>query len=188
MRRLINSFSAFLFKKNKIMKNNICVIEKRFDRFDLLYFENLNDKDDNFYKVYRVTDTVYAKSKNEFKTLIESISVKRMEYLNFWREYAKQDVLAIYDEITEKHLDIEKEIQYMDDNTCFIIRRNDLAINYLNEVDLNIELNRLGNNNWNFIHKKFNALDNKLEKRLDLIENSVRLKQYHLGFKLTFFE
>ncbi len=159
-------------------KSRIGVMEKRFDRFDLLYFENGNDTDEYFYKVYKVTDTVYAKSKSEFKALIESISVKRMEYLNFWREYAKQDVLTVYDEIIEKHLDIEKEIQYMDDNTYFIIRRNDLSVNYLNESDLNIELNRMSKLNFNFTEKKLDSLASVLDERFDILDRLIRIKQF----------
>ncbi len=163
-------------------KNRISVIEKRFDRFDLLYFENGNDTDDAFYQVYKVTDTIYAKNKNEFKALIEFISVKRMEYLNFWREYAKQDVLAVYDEIIEKHLDIEREIQCVNENTCFIIRRNDLAVNYLNEVDLNIGLNRISESNFIFTEKKLDNLSSALDERFSILKRLVCIKQFIQGY------
>lgn len=160
------------------MENKITVIEKRFPKFDLLYFES-NDS----VRVHKITDLIYSKGKENFKNKIKNISKTRFDYINLWIESAKQEIIYTYDSIMENHLEIEKEIQYMDEETYFIIRRSDLKLNYLNDIDLDIELNRASGNNWNFIQKKFEELDLKIDKRLDILENILRVKQFELKFK-----
>lgn len=160
------------------MKNKIIVIEKRFPKFDLIYFES-NDS----VRVHKTTDLIYSKGKENFKNKIKKISKTRFDYINLWRESAKQEIIYAYDSIMENHLEIEKEINYLDEETCFIVRRNDLKLNYLNDVDLEIELNRASGNNWNFIQNKFEELDWKMDKKFDILENILRVKQFELKFK-----
>lgn len=160
------------------MENKIAIIEKRFPKFDLLYFEP-NDS----VRVHKITDLIYSIGKENFKNKIKNISKTRLDYLNLWRESAKKEIIYAYDSIMENHFEIEKEIQYMNEGTCFIIRRNDLKLNYLSDIDLEIELNRASKNNWNYIQNKFEELDWKLDKKFDILENVLRVKQFELKFK-----
>lgn len=160
------------------MENKICIFEKRFPKFDLLYFEpNIS------VRAHKLNDLIYSKGKENFQNKIKNISKTRFDYINLWRESAKKEIIYIYDSIIENHLEIEKEIQYMDEDFCFIIRRNDVLSNYLNEVDLEIELNRASENNLNFIHKRFEELDYKIEKKLDILEHILRIRQLDLKLK-----
>lgn len=178
MRRLLKTFSAFLFKIICKMENKIIVIEKRFDRFDLLYFET-NDS----IRVNKITDLIYSIGKEDFKNKIKNIPKIRLDYLNLWREFSKKEIIYAYDSIIENHLEIEKEIQYANEETCFIIRRNDFKLNHLNKVDLEIELTRASKKNWHFIKNKFEELDWKMDKKFDILENVLRVKQFELKFK-----
>lgn len=160
------------------MENKIAIIEKRFPKFDLLYFEP-NDS----IRVHKITDLIYSKGKGNFKNKIKNIYKTRIDYLNLWRESAKKEIIYAYDSIMENHLEIEREIQYLDEENCFIIRRNDLKLNYLNEVDLEIELNRASVNNLNFIQNKFEELDWKIDKKIVILEYALRLKELELKLK-----
>lgn len=160
------------------MENKLTVIEKRFPKFDLIYFESIYFSD-----VYKNTDLIYSKSKSDFENKIKNVTKTRFDYINFWKESAKKEIVYLYDSIIENHLDIEKEIKYIDNDFCFIIRRNDVQLNYLSEVDLDIELNRVSENNWNFIQKKLEELDYRMEKKFDILENILRVKHFELRFK-----
>mgnify|MGYP003403254029 CR=1 FL=1 len=160
------------------MENKIHIIEKRFPKFDLLYFES-NDS----IRVHKITDLIFSKGKENFKNKIKNISKTRFDYLNLWRDSAKQEIIYVYDSIMENHLEIEKYIQYLDEETNFVIRRNDLKLNYLNELDLEIELNRASVNNWNFIQNKFEELDWKIDKKIGILEYALRVKELELKFK-----
>lgn len=162
------------------MENKITVIEKRFPKFDLIYFEP-----NESVRVHKITDLIFSKGKENFKNKIKNISKTRFDYLNLWRESAKQEIIYAYDSIMENHLEIEKQIKYMDEETCFIIRRNDLKLNYLNEIDLEIELNRASENNWHLIQNKFEELNLKMDKKFDILENSFRVKQFEIKFKFS---
>ena len=91
----------------------------------------------------------------------------------------------MYDSIIENYLEIENEIKYMDEDFCFIIRKNDTNMNYLNGVDLEIELNRASEKNWSLIQKKFEELDYRMEKKFDILENVLRVRQFSLKFQLS---
>jgi len=106
------------------MENNICIFEKRFPKFDLIYFES-----NELVRLHKITDLIFSKGKENFKNKIKNISKNRFDYINLWRESAKKEIIYVYDSIIENHLEIEKEIQYMDEDFCFIIRRNDIKLN-----------------------------------------------------------
>lgn len=163
------------------MENKITVIEKRFPKFDLIYFEP-----NESVRVHKITDLIFSKGKENFKNKIKKISKTRFDYLNLWRDSAKQEIIYVYDSIMENHLEIEKYIQCLDEETNFIIRRNDLKLNYLNEVDLEIELNRASENNWHFIKNKFEELDCKIDKKIDILENIFRVRQLEFKVKNSF--
>ena len=160
------------------MENKIYVIEKRFDKFDLIYFESTY-----FNRVYKNSDFIFSKSKNEFENKIKNITKARFDYINFWKESAKKEVIYLYDSIIENHLEIEKEVKNMDEDFCFIIRKKDCKLNYLNEIDLSVELNRASKNNLNFINKKTQELNYKIEKKLDILEHVLRIRQLDLKLK-----
>jgi len=163
------------------MENKITLIEKRFDKFDLIYF-----KSNNSIRVHKTTDLIYSNSNSNFRYKIKNITNTRTNYINLWGKSAKEEIIYAYDSIIENHLEIEKKIHYLDEETNFIIRRNDLKLNYLNEVDLEIELNRASENNWHFIKNKFEELDCKIDKKIDILENIFRVRQLEFKVKNSF--
>ena len=72
------------------MENKIHIIEKRFPKFDLIYFEK-----NKLNSVYKNTDLIYSKSKSDFIYKIRNITKLRFHYINFWKESAKKEIIYL---------------------------------------------------------------------------------------------
>ena len=150
-----------------------------FDNFDLIYFPNNSD----FYSSYKKGGLLIADNKQSFLDELKRVPLKKLEYSNFWKEYAKKDIIDIFDSIMRLHLDIENMISGIPDNFAFIIRRTDNKIDFSSEVEIKLAIDKIVNNILIDANSKIKNLEFFLEKKIDILETSISLKEVERRLK-----
>jgi hypothetical protein len=90
-----------------------------FENFELICLKSSVEELD---AVLGVNDIFISKSKEGFIEQLRGVSTKRLEYINYWKTHVLKSHIAMYDELIQRRIEIEKKVNGLDAD-CFIIRK-----------------------------------------------------------------